>query len=248
VQQAYYRESVGSLSQVALNRRQRLLQSQDSLSSLLRALLVVGSVVFVVLAYPASVDSLGGQVAIVGATAAFVSFAYLLTMVLDYPYAGAVSVDTAPFKQGTLARYWAYSGPPRELASGTTERLTPEDLVGVWNSDSAFGVIVFRQVGEEVHAVYRNDNGTIVGRIAEDGVFRGWWCQDLLRTPPDDAGEVEWRLLKTPGGQADTLDGRWKFGAQEAFRGGWDLTRINGPEPADLAPQFDDPSLFCRHP
>jgi hypothetical protein len=88
VQQAFYRESVSSLSDVTLNRRQRLLQSQEGLSSLLRILLVVGAVVFVVLAYPASVQSLLGQAAIVGATTAFVSFAYLLTMVLDYPYAG----------------------------------------------------------------------------------------------------------------------------------------------------------------
>jgi hypothetical protein len=128
------------------------------------------------------------------------------------------------------------------------ERLTPADLVGVWNSDSSFGVIVFREVDGEIRAAYRNNNGTVVGRIDEDGVFRGWWCQGPSRTPPGDAGEVGWRLLKAPDGQTDTLDGRWRYGAEEALRGGWDLSRIGGPEPADLAPQFGDPSTFCRHP
>ena len=54
--------------------------------------------VFIVLAYPASVRKLGTRIAIVGAVSAFVSFAYLLTMVLDYPFAGDVLVDTSPYK------------------------------------------------------------------------------------------------------------------------------------------------------
>ncbi|MGH8903793.1 MAG: hypothetical protein ACRDYA_19490, partial [Egibacteraceae bacterium] len=249
VEQAFYGASVNDLGEVTLERRQRLLQSQERLSSLLRVLLLVGAVVFVVLGYPASVRSLFGQLAIVGATAAFVSFAYLLTMVLDYPFAGDVSVDTAPFKQGALARYWAYEGPPRQLDPEMVGRLSPEDLVGVWNSDSAFGVMVFRQVDGEIRATYRNSGGTVVGRIADDGVLRGWWCQEPTRMPLNNAGEVEWRLLETPDdGQSRVLDGRWKYGAEEAFRGGWNLTWIGGSEPPDLTTQFDNPSTFCRHP
>jgi hypothetical protein len=146
-EEAFYDSSVGALGEVTLQRRERLLQSQEGLSALLRVLLVVGGIVFVILGFPASVRSLAGQLLIVGATAAFVSFAYLLTIVLDYPYAGQVAVDTAPFKQGALARYWAYEGPPQQLDPERVERLSPEDLIGVWNSDSSFGVICFPSGG-----------------------------------------------------------------------------------------------------
>ncbi len=248
VEQAFYDASVNDLDEITFQRRERLLQSQESLSFLLRVLLLVGAVVFVVLGYPASVRSLAGQLVIVGATAAFVSFAYLLTIVLDRPFAGEVSVDTAPLMQGSLARYWAFEGPPPQLDPEMVERLSPEELVGVWNSDSAFGVMVFRQVGGEIRGAYRNDGGTFVGRIGDDGVLRGWWCQEPDRQPLDNAGEVEWRLLETPDGQRQVLDGRWKFGAQEAFRGGWNLIWLGGQEPPDLAAQFDDPATFCPHP
>ncbi len=248
VEQTYYSASVDDLGQVTLARRERLLESQVSLSPLLRILLVVGGIVFVVLGFPAAVRSMSARLLLVGIAAAFLSFAYLLTMVLDYPFAGQTAVSTAPFKQGALARYWAFDGPPRQLGPQMVARLSPADLAGVWNSDNGFGVMVFRVEGSEVRGVYRNDEGTIVGRIGGDGVLRGWWCQEPGRTTPGNAGEVEWRLLHTTGGQRRVLDGRWKFGAGEGFRGGWDLTWITETEPADLAPLFDDPSAFCPHP
>ncbi|MEA2716630.1 MAG: hypothetical protein QOI99_947, partial [Actinomycetota bacterium] len=40
----------------------------------------------------------------------------------------------------------------------------------------------------------------------------------------------------------------WRYGAQEALRGGWDLEKVGGPEPPDIAPRFDDAAAFCRHP
>ncbi len=249
VEQTFYQRAVDDLGQITLNRRQRVQQSQDGLSPVLRILLVVGAIVFIMLAYPASVSRLRTRALIVGATSAFVSFAYLLTMVLDYPFAGDVSVDTAPYKTGVLAKYWAVDSTPRPLALGTFGSLPAQDLVGVWNSDSSFGETVFREVGGEIHGVYRANKGTVVGTLSPDGVFRGWWCQEGSRQPPRDAGEVEWRLLKTPEGEPRTLDGRWRYGTEEPFRGGWDLRKLAGlPEPPDLAALFADTSSFCRHP
>lgn len=119
----------------------------------------------------------------------------------------------------------------------------------MWNSDSSFGEIVFREVGGEIHAVFRPNKGTVVGTLSPDGVFRGWWCQEGSRQPPRDAGEVEWRLLTTPEGEPKTLDGRWRYGLDGALRGGWDLRKLGGlPEPPDLARMFDDSASFCRHP
>jgi Protein of unknown function (DUF4239) len=249
VEQAFYTSAVDDLRTITLNRRQRVQQSQDSLSPLLRILLVAGGVVFIILAYPASVRRLYTRMIIVGGAAAFVSFAYLLTIVLDYPYSGDISVDTAPYKKGALARYWTNESPPRPLVPGTFERLSPQNLIGVWNSDSSYGEAVFRQVGDEFRGTYRSDKGTVVGTLSPDGVFHGWWCQEESRNPPKDAGEVEWRLLKTQQAQPTTIDGRWRHGAADPFQGGWDLTKIKGKtEPPDLAARFDDASSFCHHP
>jgi hypothetical protein len=129
------------------------------------------------------------------------------------------------------------------LAPEDTEELSPRRLVGVWGSD-AFGVTVFREVDGEIHGLYRLGGGGIVGTVS-NGAFRGWWCEGPTRQPPDDAGEVEWRLLEASNG--DFLAGQWRYGTEESFRGGWDLRRVGGPVPADVAPRFEDPSTFRRH-
>ena len=247
VEKAYYARSVDDLGEIIRERRSRLQQSQEGLSPLLRTLLVVGAIVFIFLAYPASVRSLPIQMLIVAATAAFVSFAYLLTMVLDYPFAGEVSVDNSPYRMGVLAQFWAVDEEPRPLQSGAFEKLEPDDMIGNWNSDNAFGELLFRRVGDQIHGVYRLDSGTVTGVVSPDGVFRGWWCSEPDRQAPDNAGEVEWRLLET-GSEEQRLDGRWRYGAEGEMRGGWDLTRIGGREPSDLDEMFDDPSLFCSPP
>jgi hypothetical protein len=249
VEEAFYQSSVNDLSSITLNRRKRLQESGENLSTLLRTLLVVGAVVFIALAYPASARSRLKRVMIVASAASFVSFAYLLTMVMDYPFAGDNPVDTAPYKSDSLSLYWAPDVIPRPLTLDTFERLSTKDLIGVWISDSSFGEAVFRTVGDEIRATYRYDKGTVVGTLSPDGVFRGWWCEAGSRKPLKDAGEIEWRLMKTPEGEPEMLDGRWRYGDKEPFRGGWDLTKIPGKaEPPDLAAGFDDPATFCHHP
>jgi hypothetical protein len=37
-------------------------------------------------------------------------------------------------------------------------------------------------------------------------------------------------------------------GSDGAFKGGWDLTKISGMEPADLRALVEDSFLFCPHP
>jgi Protein of unknown function (DUF4239) len=249
VEQVFYTSSVEDLSTITLMRRQRLQQSQEELSPLLRVLLIIGAIVFIALAYPASVRRVGARILIVGGAAAFVSFAYLLTMVMDHPFADDTSVDTTPYKTDSLALYWVNESVPRPLTPEAFERLSIQDIIGVWNADSAFGEAVFRVVGGEIRATYRYDKGTVVGVLSPDGVFRGWWCELASRKPLKDAGEIEWRLLRSPRGEPKVLDGRWRYGAAEPFRGGWDLTKIEGKtEPPDLASRFDDASSFCRHP
>jgi hypothetical protein len=248
VQRAFYSRSVDNLGEIILNRRDRLQQSQDGLSPLLRTLLLVGAFVFILLAYPASVRNLRAHLLIVAATAAFVSFAYLLTMVLDYPYAGQVSVDSSPYKLGALAQYWGEDDPPRPLDSPELGEIDEETLLGKWNSHHAYGEMLFRRVDGEIRGAYRLESGTVTGELGEDGVFRGWWCQDPDRKVPDNAGEVEWRLLDDPETPGIQLDGRWRYGSTGKLIGGWDLTKIGGVEPADLRALVEDDSRFCPHP
>lgn len=243
----FYERSVENLGKIVLHRRERLQESEEGLSPLLRTLLVVGAVVFMVLAYPASVPQLSLQLVIVAATAAFVSFAYLLTMVFDYPYAGSVSVNSEPYRAGALGQFWYAEIPARPLDSKDLGRLQAGDLIGKWDSDQAFGTMVFWAVGDDIRGVYRIEDGSVIGRV-ENGVFRGWWCQVPSRRPPDDAGEVEWRLLKDPDSEAVRLDGRWRYGTEGPMKGGWDLTKIGGLEPADLVEAMGDASRFCPHP
>ncbi len=66
------------------------------------------------------------------------SFAYLLTMVMDHPFAGDTPVDTTPYKTDSLALYWVIDSAPRPLDPGMFEQLSTKDLIGVWNSDSSF--------------------------------------------------------------------------------------------------------------
>jgi hypothetical protein len=226
VQRAFYSRSVDNLGEIILNRRDRLQQSQDGLSPLLRTLLLVGAFVFILLAYPASVRNLRAHLLIVAATAAFVSFAYLLTM----------------------AQYWGEDDPPRPLDSPELGEIDEETLLGKWNSHHAYGEMLFRRVDGEIRGAYRLESGTVTGELGEDGVFRGWWCQDPDRKVPDNAGEVEWRLLDDPETPGIQLDGRWRYGSTGKLIGGWDLTKIGGVEPADLRALVEDDSRFCAHP
>jgi hypothetical protein len=243
-QSAFYDQLASKLDDVTSNRRGRLQHSSQGLPILLQVLILAGGVIFIPLTY------LGGpfghpriQLLLVGVVSALVAFSLLLTIVLDHPFSGTVAISNEPYKVGSLALYWA-DKTPRDVKGGEASEIAPEDLVGVWTSD-AFGVTVFRQVGSELRGVLRIARGTIAGSIT-DGVFRGWWCEEPTRQPPGDAGEVEWRLAKSEGDKL--LAGKWRYGAEGAFRGGWDLRRVGGPEPTDLEARFDAAATFCHRP
>ncbi|MEY2441817.1 MAG: hypothetical protein QOJ46_1243 [bacterium] len=241
-----YRQALVQLDQIAATRRERLDLSSETLPGLLRLLLVFGAISFIVLSFPAGIAGRRKKMAITGAITAFICFAYMLTIVFDHPFSGALAIDNSSFKTGDLAIYWA-DAKPRKVAPDDLAKIKPRDLEGVWTSD-AFGPTVFRQVGGEIRGVLRLARGTVVARISRGGVLRGTWCESPTRRPPDDRGEVQWRMTRSGGSQ--TLLGRWRYGATGAFRGGWDLKKVGGPElePPDFAGLFDDPWRFCRGP
>jgi Protein of unknown function (DUF4239) len=103
--------AMAKLDQVTTARRTRLQQaaSGSSLPDLLRILLTSGVVAFIAVWYPVKISNKRVQVVVVACTAAFILFAYLLTILLDFPFAGDIRVENAPFKAGALASFW--SGP-----------------------------------------------------------------------------------------------------------------------------------------
>lgn len=237
-----YCQVLVQLDQVAASRRERLDISSQTLPGLLRVLLIFGAISFIVLSYPTTVDDRLKKMAITGSITAFTSFAYLLTIVFDFPFSGALAVSNSSFMGGDLAIYGA-SSPPEVLRPADVATLRPSDVVGVWTS-AGFGPTVFREVDGEIRGALRLARGTVVARMSGN-VLRGTWCEEPTRALPNKRGQVEWRMSKSGG--RDHLVGAWRYGASGPMRGGWDLTRIGGREfeQPDVTPLFDQASAFC---
>ncbi len=240
---AFYDEAVSALTEVTSTRRARLQQSSETLPGLFQVLVVGGAFMVIGLTYLLDVRSQSIHLMFVGTVAALVGFSLLLTLVMDHPFAGSMAIDTQPYKEEALKQFWAVTE-GLALEKEEARPLTAEDMVGVWNAED-FGVVVFRKVGAQVIASYRYDEGTITGSV-EDGLFVGWWCEAPARQPPQQGGDVEFRMVDTP--QGVMLDGKWRYGTEEAFKESWDMLQVSLPEPADLVLRFDDPTAFCTHP
>lgn len=239
----FFQESIPKLDEIASARQERLDLSSQPLPALLTILLSVGVVAFIVVTYPATIPHLWVRATVTGLIAAFVAFAFLLTILLDYPFSGDLSVETEPYQSGPLALFWQ-SEELRPLRPADVGRLSGSDLEGLFDTDQ-FGATVLRQVGDQIHGVARQSRTTITGTVRDDGVFRGWWCREPGRQEPD-AGQVEFRLVRTADGPV--IDGRWRSGSEGRFRSGWDLRRVMGAGiPHDLEEQFVS-APFCRDP
>src|SRR3712207_3965379 len=114
-----------------------------------------------------------------GTLATVVTSAFLLTVVLDYPFSGQESVSNAPLKQDNLARYWSRELAYRPEAGDARQPLTAQRLEGVYDS-AAYGTLVLRchdggpeyavracEPGDRrMRGVFRYLDGTLTGEIA----------------------------------------------------------------------------------
>jgi hypothetical protein len=82
-------------------------------------------------------------VVFMGTLAMVVTSVFLLTVLLDYPFAGQVAVGNAPLKQDNLARFWTDESFYRPKPGDEQELLTAKRLQGVYNS-YAYGTLVLR--------------------------------------------------------------------------------------------------------
>jgi hypothetical protein len=235
---------LSKLEAITERRRARVGLVSSGLPGLLLGFLGVGFVLFVALLYPAGLSSGLTRSLISGATASVIAFALMLTIVLDYPFSGPLRIAPTNYKLAPLSHFWISERPP-SISPMAIMRLTAGDLVGEWQSDSFFNVIVFRRVGDDIIAAYRRSRGTINGSITTTGAFRGIWCQEPLRRPPN-AGVVEFRLLRsrTVDGRL-FMTGRWRIGSHGRIRGGWNLTKIGDRRPIDLNERLRQPTTLC---
>jgi hypothetical protein len=93
--------------------------------------------------------------------------------------------------------------------------------------------------------IYTHDNGRVLGTF--DGTtFTGWWTESPSRQPPNDAGEVEFKITRT--NAKSTIDGKWRYASHGAVRENWDLVWVDAEIPADIAVKVADAALFVQHP
>jgi hypothetical protein len=252
-----YSQALDDLHEVGSKRRERLDIAAADLPTMLRVLVVVGLVLLLVLEYRPHLSPVAGLV-FMGTLAFVVTSAFLLTVILDYPFAGKVSVSNAPLKQDNLARFWSDELAYRPKPGDDPQPLTAQRLEGVYNSD-AYGTLILRCYDEGpdhavkkkcgprdrgMRGVYRYYDGTLTGKVV-GGVFRGWWTQAPTHRKYYDAGQVELRLVNTSDGPL--IAGSWSY-LYEPLEPGWDLEEIGGATPPDLARRLEDPSTFIEDP
>jgi hypothetical protein len=251
-----YGQALDDLDEVGSRRRERLDISAADLPTMLRVLVLVGLVLLLVLEYRPHLSRVAGLV-FMGTLAMVVTGAFLLTVVLDYPFAGDVSVSNAPLKGGNLARFWSEELAYRSKPGDERQPLTAKRLEGVFDS-TAYGALVLachnesppyavRDCGpgdRKLRGVYRYYDGTVTGEVV-DGVFRGWWSEAPTHRSHDYAGRVELRLVETSEGPL--IAGRWSY-QYEKLEPGWDLEDIGGEPPPDLAWRLEQPASFIEDP
>jgi hypothetical protein len=252
-----YSQALDHLNAVGAMRRDRLNIASADLPTMLRVLVVIGVFLLLVLEYRPELSRIGGLV-FMGTLAMVVTSAFLLTVILNYPFAGDVSVSSTPLKEDNLARFWSDELAYRPQPGDEDRPLTPESLEGVYNSD-AYGTLVLNCYDEggrnavrgcepgdtKLRGAYRYHDGTISGEIV-DGVFQGWWSEAPDRnTTTESSGQVKLRLVETADGPLIAGDWSNGFGPYEP---GWDLEEIGGATPPDLQRRLDDPDSFVEAP
>jgi len=257
-QTAVYSQALDDLHEVSTKRRERLNIASSDQPTMLRVLVFVGLVLLIALEYRPHLGATAGLV-FMGTLAAVVTSAFLLTVLLDYPFAGQVSVSNAAFKQDNLARFWSTELGYRPKPGDGRQALTAQELERVYNS-TAYGTLVLRCYDADpphavrkcrpgdtrMRGVYRYYEGTVTGEVVR-GAFHGWWTQAPGHRG-ENAGRVVLRLVKTADGPL--IAGSYSTGLAPARTPGWDLQEIGRvPDtPPDLAQRLDDPRTFIEIP
>ena len=250
-----YRQALDHLDDVTIARRERLSLRDARLPSILAVMLPLGALLLLILEFRPGLG-LRSQLALAGTLAVVLSSTYLLTIVLDYPFSGGISIGNEALTSGGLA--FIDGDELRAPQPGDRQLpLTRRRLTGVWDS-GAYGTTVLEPYGRRgMRGAYRSAHGTIDG-VIEGGVFRGTWCEGPKRDPAHgEAGLVEWRLVRTSSGDR-LVTGKWRVGYarrpdgsfKAAPDGGWDLHELKIDQASDLKRRLkhDPAAWYCHAP
>lgn len=104
-QSVFYTEAVGRLNDFIGARRERITDAESSLPPTFEILLVGGAVMLVAFTFLLGLGNPRVRLTLVISVAALLGFNLLVGLVLDYPFAGQVSVSNKPFTSGALVHY-----------------------------------------------------------------------------------------------------------------------------------------------
>ena len=205
VQKATFSLALSKLDDIASERRNRLNIAAAELPTMLRVLVAIGIVLLLLLEYRPQL-SLGASLAFMGGLAAIVTSAYLLTLVLNYPFASDISVSNDPLKRDRLATFWDEELAYRRQDGDTPVRSGAERSAGhlelqrIRNARPALLHARRRarpgrarrssRVPAERRLVRRLPATTTVsfpGGWTPHGVFRGWWYEEPRRIEDEKA-------------------------------------------------------------
>lgn len=102
------------------------------------------------------------------------------------------------------------------------------DWTGTWDTD--FGQMVLQQSSNTVTGTYTSDQGQIQG-AASGNKLTGTWSEAPSRTPPGDAGDIEFTISD----DCNSFSGNWRYDSSGDWSGSWSGTRISGPSATGLS-------------
>ena len=101
-EQSFFDESVRKLNSFRELRRQRLMDSRTGIEPLLWFVLVGGAVATISFTFLFGAEDVKAQIIMVVILSAMISLILFTIMELDYPFTGAVSISSGPFKEMLL--------------------------------------------------------------------------------------------------------------------------------------------------
>jgi hypothetical protein len=122
-------------------------------------------------------------------------------------------------------------------------------IYGVW--DTTWGrMLITLYADRSFLAAYEYGDGAIVGTLQGEYLV-GWWCEESTREPPADAGEVQFRMVRTGGAQPEyRLQGRWSYGMRpgDSTWRTWDGTPTAESADAELRLRQRNATSLCAAP
>jgi hypothetical protein len=161
--------------------------------------------------------------------------AWVASVSFDLPAGRYQFLDSNPStwsqnaETGHQGMAWIMATPAQATSTPTTQPAARTDWAGAWETE--WGTMTLTQNGSAVTGTYTHDDGRIAGTVSGD-TFTGTWNEAPTRSPPADAGDVEFTIA--PDGRS--FAGRWRYGSSGAWNTNWGGTRSSSSSGATTQP------------